>query len=1736
MMYWSNKISKKDFLLLFSALLILPVIFFYSIFSNYFVTNTNAETTQATSKSISFADLNSDTRISIADFTIWIGYYSEFARHGKYNSAGDFNNDQRISITDFRLWLEAYIAYANNEYVPSVPGEETSNQCKSGDTLARCLVYADAGKRDYSAAITAIKNKSARDFSKTATTDEGLHATPDYSSVSATSLDGWSYYYRGAVTDNWISFAGYLWRIVRINGDGSVRLIYSGTTSNHTGTSTQIGTSAYNSADNDTRYVGYTYDNNGTETDSTIKTSIDNWYATNIKPSYEGYLSNEIFCNDRTYTTSGNNTYYGTRTRLDTNKVPSLLCTNQTDRYTLKTSGQSSISGINGAGNNLLDYPVGLLTADEASLAGGVYNTTNQNYYLNTGRIYWLGSPARYYTSGRAFVFRVSSDGYLSFADYVSTAYDVRPVLNLKSDVLYSSGKGSETDPYVIQEITQEIPSVSTPKITLSSTKETVKEGGSITVTIIVTSETDDSIPGTLTVTSEDETVVTVSPTSVSVIATPEGAETIVTVLGVVEGSSTITVGFKPIDTDSFSSAVNKTITVTVEETEDVLSATIPTTANSCQIGLVYTGNSQTLTKTEDVGYTFSDNEGTNAGDYTITATLNEGYVWTDSSTDPKSFSCSIGKATPVITLSSNTGTVEPGGNTSFVATVSAGDLLNHLEGVIEAESDNESVATVEPSSAHVEAGNGLVGTSESQLEINTTLTVTGVSAGNTMITVSFTSTDTANFENAVDKTYAVTVGTSAPNSTAIIPTAEDYCQTGLVYTGSSQTLTKAEGAGYTFSNNEGTDTGEYTIIATLIEGYKWEDNTTEEKSFMCSIDKLTPIITLSSEDGTVEVENTTTFMVTVSSGGIPNVSGTLTVSSSDTSKATVSPDSINITAIQSGVATTITVIGVADGNSTITIDFLSDDTTNFNNPESKAYGVTVSSSVVANHCSSGDTLANCLVFADAENRDFSAAITTIKNKSVRDYAAVATTDEGLHATPDYSSVSATSLDGWSYYYRGAVENNWVSFAGFLWRVVRINGDGSIRMVYSGTTSNHTGTGTQIGISRYNNNRNDVKYAGYTYDNNGAETNSLIKTEIDNWYVTNIKPNYEGYLSNEMFCNDRTNITSGSGLDSSTEYGAYTRLYTNKTPSLECTNQTDRYTLKVSGQSSISGTNGAGNNLLDYPVGLLTADEASLAGGVYNTTNQNYYLYTGAIYWLGSPYSFISYNLRVFLIESNGKVGSYFVDGVPVSGIDNGYGVRPVLNLKSSVKYASGSGTESDPYVVQETTQTLQTPTITLSSTEGTVELGNTVSFTATVSSGGSSNIKGTLTVSSGDTSKATVSPESSSVTAIQSGVATTITVTGVAAGSSTITIGFTPDETTSYNSADYKAFTITVNAAGPSLAEKIIMDDQGASSYSSSLLTTIQNKTARNFSNVATTDEGLHATPDYSSVNSTDLDGMSYYFRGAVEDNWVSFAGFLWRIVRINGDGSVRLIYSGTTSNHTGTGTQIGTSLFAGDIEEINEKEKFVGYMYQTTSENDTDSAVKTVIDTWYENNLLTNYESYLSDSGFCGDRTVEHTTSQPSQLGGDEIINYYGGANRTILNSSPTLKCSDLSRDLYTLKTSGGSSISGTSGYGNNSLKYPVGLLTADEVSFAGGHGTNENSNYYLYNGQIYWLISPGAYNEFYRVPDGMFVYSTGFIRGNSLVLSEQHGIRPVINLKSSVKWDNGDGTESNPYTVKL
>ncbi|MCM1052733.1 MAG: hypothetical protein NC483_01975, partial [Ruminococcus sp.] len=296
----------------------------------------------------------------------------------------------------------------------------------------------------------------------------------------------------------------------------------------------------------------------------------------------------------------------------------------------------------------------------------------------------------------------------------------------------------------------------------------------------------------------------------------------------------------------------------------------------------------------------------------------------------------------------------------------------------------------------------------------------------------------------------------------------------------------------------------------------------------------------------------------------------------------------------------------------------------------------------------------------------------------------------------------ASDNDGLSYYFAGNPKDNWVEFGGYYWRIIRINGDGSIRLIYQGRTEDESGNelepqvigeGTQIGVSAFNKAYNNNKYVGYWYSVNdelrGLDTSSDIYISLNNWFAnSNIKQGsiyFDKIDINGGFCGDRTPSSSADMIDGKggtgtvqTYYGAFVRMLPSEiiptssspavNPSLNCLNGDDVYTYNIANR---------GNKKLANPVGLITADELSYAGMAFNSANKITinYLYTGQNYWTLSPYAFTGTAASVCRVSSVGYIGTPWVP-------DNA-GVRPVINLRSDVKF-TGDGTISNPYKVTD--------------------------------------------------------------------------------------------------------------------------------------------------------------------------------------------------------------------------------------------------------------------------------------------------------------------------------------------------------------------------------------------------------------------------------------------------------------------
>ena len=307
--------------------------------------------------------------------------------------------------------------------------------------------------------------------------------------------------------------------------------------------------------------------------------------------------------------------------------------------------------------------------------------------------------------------------------------------------------------------------------------------------------------------------------------------------------------------------------------------------------------------------------------------------------------------------------------------------------------------------------------------------------------------------------------------------------------------------------------------------------------------------------------------------------------------------------------------------------------------------------------------------------------------------AAISTADEALLA-------SAEDDNGTSYYFRGAVKNNYVEFANKCWRIVRVGGDGSVKLIlhndnkagvanpcdaannsdsaafarYSGTTY----------TSKFNEKADDNAYVGFkygtvgasTYDATHANTNkSTILTNLEAWYTNNLKT-YEKVIADTVWCNDKTNVedktynpwsyggnATGLGYGTNkTYYGATQRLVSTSGsaggtgPSLKCNGELSKITSKI---------------------GLITVDELAFAGYAYELQNTTTYLQenaTNTYWWSLSPLDFNLGSAGVWNV-GEGSFGR--------SSAGSTLEVRPSISIVSSATISGGFGTSEDPYVVE---------------------------------------------------------------------------------------------------------------------------------------------------------------------------------------------------------------------------------------------------------------------------------------------------------------------------------------------------------------------------------------------------------------------------------------------------------------------
>ena len=552
-------------------------------------------------------------------------------------------------------------------------------------------------------------------------------------------------------------------------------------------------------------------------------------------------------------------------------------------------------------------------------------------------------------------------------------------------------------------------------------------------------------------------------------------------------------------------------------------------------------------------------------------------------------------------------------------------------------------------------------------------------------------------------------------------------------------------------------------------------------------------------------------------------------------------------------------------------------------------------------------------------------------------------------------------------------------------------------------------------------------------------------------------------------------------------------------------------------------------NISDYTnIGILTNYEYNQIGG------NNSYLQS----------------LNPFLVKTENGFNEVTDNGIN-EGVTSS-NLKPVVYIQTEVQ-TSGSGTSGDPYTLtpssdinlvaytlngQSTTKTYAELLTTNVVKNVTCKNGTVAKWDNVTSSINLSSIKTpdyctidftdgytvTLTATNG-----TVNPSNVSVGYNGSAKFTVTPNTGFKAELETNTCGGTLSGNTYIisNITSNKKCTITFKPNSPTLLSQILADNPTRSTRSNN------NNGTNDFATPLTaTTTGTLFTSTESITGITTSPKEVYYYAGNTTNNWVKFGGFYWRIIRTNHDGSIRLLYVGT-SHDTTTGN-IGERVF----NTSQNSPKYVGYKYgedtslDTIRNNTTDSTIKTYIDTWYQNNL-TNYTKYLSTSAvYCNDRSLgTGQTYSASSSSSFNFAPYYRMDYDTKgAKANPSYNCRDI-RDAF--------SVNNTSA----KLDFPIGLMTADEIAFAGGVASVKMNTPYAWfisnsvGTQIisdWWSLSPVNWVD---SDSGSYFWYCGTESDNLMdrYVSSTNAVRPAISLKSCVKTSGGDGTSSNPYTIK-
>ena len=661
-------------------------------------------------------------------------------------------------------------------------------------------------------------------------------------------------------------------------------------------------------------------------------------------------------------------------------------------------------------------------------------------------------------------------------------------------------------------------------------------------------------------------------------------------------------------------------------------------------------------------------------------------------------------------------------------------------------------------------------------------------------------------------------------------------------------------------------------------------------------------------------------------------------------------------------------------------------------------------------------------------------------------------------------------------------------------------------------------------------------YGGYTF-------NTYASIELSSGYVTVTGPYTEelASISNRLVDiveNDTGCVTSESstclyGGDSIKNYVQYptnedkTKNIWRILGSYIIDGETVTKMIKV---DTVTNLDNLYNTLTDNKSIILSTNKFNCFSNICNTSNYtNIGILTNYEYnQIGGNNSYLK-SLNPFLLKTENGFNEVTDNGIN-EGVTSS-NLKPVVYIQTEVQ-TSGSGTSEDPYTL--------TPSSDINLVAYTL---NGQSTTKTYAELLTTNVVKNVTCKNGSVAEWNYEKEAIVISKIKTpdyctinfgdGYTVTLTATnGTVSPSSQVTgyngsVSFTVSPNSSFkaeletntcggilsgntytisNITGNKTCTISFRSL-PTLYDQILADNP----------TRRTRTTFTEFFTENTT--GTLFTATESIAGSTPK--KVYYYAGNTTNNWVKFANLYWRIIRTNHDGSIRLLYSGT--NHNTTEGYIGISAFNTSYNSP----VYVGYKYGTSigsnRQNTNDSTIKKYVDNWYNNNL-SSYSKYIStEAVYCNDRELE-----PGQEYSDNPFNY-APTGRYSTTKTPTYNCTNI-KDAF----------SGNNGEAK--LTYSIGLMTIDEIVYA---GENSYAWYYLNSAgesitgsTLWWTLSPtwymGGNSSVWKVYGSS---NSGKNPGSLdiIIVGNPLGVRPAISLKSCTLYSTGDGSVSDPYTIK-